>query len=210
MRRLALFLTLSCLACTKDPSAGLLQTKAAARNYDCQRLSQAEAHQRYPGVVPEPSARGFETQRDALICQPRFIDWSERNGRDETFLVHLTEDTQAIASRAAETSSKSYTWYVDAFFPTPAVASKIAVATRVSLFQRGLHVSDSVPFLAAGDVSVLARMPLEKAYPTACRRYFEEGSLTDQEAFLGVMVLDARETQLHAGVCTEGKWRWLQ
>ena len=99
---------------------------------------------------------------------------------------------------------------MDTFYPDPRVASKISVAARTHLAESGRKVSDRVPLLAAGDLSVLAEMDLQKAYPLACQRYFAEHSLKETDAFIGLMLVDSRETQLHAGVCVRGEWRWLQ
>ena len=208
MRRAALLLGLC--ACTKDPSAGFVQTKAQARNYDCQRMSQDEAHERYPGVVPELPPRGAYGVTDALICNRRLVDWGEREGRDEVVLTALEPTVEEIVRLAGAAAPEGTTWYVDAFYPAPQVAQKISTAARVGLVERGQRVSDRVPVLAAGDIAVLARMSPWRAYRVACGRYFSEQVLGRGEAFLGIMILDARESQLHAGLCVEGEWRWLQ
>ena len=48
------------------------------------------------------------------------------------------------------------------------------------------------------------------AYPLACARYFAEHVLGEKDLFLGLMLVDTRETQLHAGLCDRGQWRWLR
>ncbi|MBL8957390.1 MAG: hypothetical protein JNK82_41840 [Myxococcaceae bacterium] len=202
---------LALTACNKDPAAGFLQTKEQARNYDCTRFSQEEAHERHPGLVPEPPARGGNFGvKDALICRRRLVEWGERNGRDEVILTELKGSVDDIVRLAHSTAPEKTTWYVDAFYPSPQVSQKISVAARVRLAERGQSVSDHVPVLAAGDIAVLARMPPWKSYGIACRRYFDERVLGAGEAFLGIMILDDRESQLHAGVCLSGEWRWLQ
>ncbi|MBK7861833.1 MAG: hypothetical protein IPJ65_25095 [Archangiaceae bacterium] len=208
MRRLIAGLWLFA-ACTKDPSAGFVQTKAEARNYDCQRLSQAEAHERYPGVVPEVPPRGTYGSTDALICSRRVLDWGDREGRDEAILNSLGEQVSELTRLATSTAPEHTTWYVDSFYPQPQVAQKIAIAARVGLVERGQKVSDRVPLLGGGDIAVLARLPPGQAYDLACRRYFAESVLARGEAFLALMIVDARESQLHAGVCLDGAWRWL-
>jgi hypothetical protein len=90
------------------------------------------------------------------------------------------------------------------------VAAKISVAARTDLVERGRSVSDRVPLLAAGDVAVVDHMPFSKAYPVACARYFAEGTLAAPSVFLALMIVDAREAQLHAGLCARGTWRWLR
>ncbi|MGQ0505940.1 MAG: hypothetical protein ACT4TC_11560, partial [Myxococcaceae bacterium] len=101
-------------------------------------------------------------------------------------------------------------WHVDAFYPQTAVASKIAVAARTALVEHGQRVSDRVPVLAPGDIAVLSRLSPKEVYPLACKRFFAEGALEDGDAFLAVMIIDPRETQLHAGVCRFGQWKWLR
>jgi hypothetical protein len=64
--------------------------------------------------------------------------------------------------------------------------------------------------LAATDVEVMNALPLQDALPLACRQLHREGGLKDTEALVGVAVLREDETQLHAGVCAQGAWRWLQ
>jgi hypothetical protein len=90
------------------------------------------------------------------------------------------------------------------------VASKVAVAARTTLAERGAKVSDRVPVLAAGDIALLGRMPVHEAYKAACQRYASLKVMGDNDAFLGLMLVDAQEAQLHAGVCARGEWRWLR
>src|SRR6185295_18442124 len=100
---------------------------------------------------------------DALICHRRLVDWGERDGRDEVVLTELTASVEELVRLARSAARPGITWYVDTFYPSPQVAQKISTATRVQLFERGQKVSDQVPVLAAGDIAVLARMPLQNA-----------------------------------------------
>ncbi|WNG33973.1 hypothetical protein F0U61_10240 [Archangium violaceum] len=193
-----------------DPIAGPWQSKEEARNLECTRLSQAQAHERYPDLVPDLPARGTSGVTDALACTSRFMRYGERPDRDEVILSSLGQSVGEITQIASALGSGELTWHVDAFYPEPAVAAKISVAARTQLAERGHKVSDRVPVLAAGDIAVLGRMPASKAYPLACARYFAQRVLDEQDAFLGLMIIDARETQLHAGLCMRGEWRWLQ
>ncbi len=196
--------------CIHDPSAGILTTKQEARNLECSRLSQLEAHERYPSQVPDLASRGAYLTRDALVCSRRIIELGERPARDEAILTSLRESVSDI-TRAAEAIAPAQTvWHVDAFYPRPEVAQKIAVAARVDLAERGLIVSDRVPVLSAGDIAVLVRTGADTAYALACSRYFSEHALAGDDAFLGLMTLDKREVALHAGVCMRGEWKWLQ
>ncbi|MGC4120593.1 MAG: hypothetical protein QM765_39640 [Myxococcales bacterium] len=208
--------------CIHDPAPGLLTSKASTRSLECTRITQERAAELYPAEVPEPPARGYLGlgETDALVCSRRFLSPDERPARDEAILSSLSESAAQIAHAVAPSGQPSAAnragaedadllWHVDAYYPEPGVAEKIAVAARMELAQRGRRVSDRVPLLAAGDILVVGRLPARKAYPLACARYFAEHALSDSEAFLGVMILDSRETQLHAGTCVRGQWRWL-
>lgn len=193
-----------------DPSPGIFQSREDARNLECTRLSQAEAHERFPGEVPEPPARGTWAVTDALTCTRRFMRIGERPARDEVILSSLRQTVGDITQTASSLEEGELTWHVDAFYPQPAVAAKISVAARTELVEKGRKVSDRVPVLAAGDLAILWQLPPERAYPLACERYFAEGVLTERDVFLGLMIVDPRETGLHAGLCVKGEWKWLQ
>jgi hypothetical protein len=102
------------------------------------------------------------------------------------------------------------TWLVEAFYPDVAVAAKIAFATKTALVARGRRVSDRVPVLASGDILVLGRMEPAQAYRLACKRYYDQGALTDDDVLMATVLRDGRETLLHAGLCARGQWRWLR
>lgn len=196
---------------SNEPSPGITQSKQESRNLDCVRMNQARAHELYPGRVPEPAPRqSSESIVDALICSSRYIDLDERPARDEALLSHLRRNVGELTDAASTLGTSKTTWHVDAFYPDARVAGKIAVTARTELAERGRKVSDRVPLLAAADLAVLHPLPPEKAFPIACKRYFAEKSLDTNDAFLAVTLVDPRETQLHAGVCLDGEWRWLQ
>lgn len=134
----------------------------------------------------------------------------ERPARDEVILSSLRQTVGDITQTASSLEEGELTWHVDAFYPQPAVAAKISVAARTELVEKGRKVSDRVPVLAAGDLAILWQLPPERAYPLACERYFAEGVLTERDVFLGLMIVDPRETGLHAGLCVKGEWKWLQ
>jgi hypothetical protein len=193
-----------------DPSPGIFQSKEEARNLECTRISQAEAHERFPGEVPEPPARDVPSVREALTCTRRFMRIGERPARDEVILSSLGQSVGEITQTASSLEEGELIWHVDAFYPEPAVAGKISVAAKTDLVERGRKVSDRVPVLAAGDIAILWKLPPRQAYPLACERYFAEGVLTERDVFLGLMIVDPRETRLHAGLCARGEWKWLQ
>ena len=208
MRTLALLVVLS--GCAFDPAPGIFQTKAAARNLECNRLSQAMAHEQFPGVVPDLPPRGSYSNIDALVCTTKMTEPGDRPARDDAILTTLRTSVGEITRLASARAPETTTWHVDAFYPQLAVAQKISVAARTDLAERGHTVSDRVPVLAAGDIAVLARLSAAKAYPLACKRYFTEKVLVEPDAFLGLMIIDARETELHAGICLRGVWTWLK
>ncbi len=197
-------------ACAYDPAPGITQTKAYSRNLECNRLSQAEANQRYPGRVPDLQPRGTYSNIDALVCATKISQPGDRPARDDVVLTSLRESVQEITRLANALVPEKTVWHVDTFYPAQQVAQKITVAARTDLAERGHKVSDRVPVLAPGDIAVLARLEPKKAYPLACARYFKEKVLTEPDAFLGMMIMDARETDLHAGICVRGEWKWLK
>lgn len=195
------------------PTDPIWRNREDARNLDCKRISQEEAHALYPDRVPEPASRTIAGDtRDVLACKRRYIRLGERPARDELILTSLRETTSDVARAAVAQlpEGKTATWHVDAFYPQMEVAAKLATATRVELAERGHRVSDRVPLLAAGDIAVLWKLPPKDAYPTACKRWRAEGALKDGDAFVGLMIVDPRESQVHAGVCLNGEWKWIR
>ncbi len=194
-----------------DPSHAMFVNKADARNMECERLTHQRAQELYPGQVRPTPARVIDQRVEALACRQRYVRWGERSARDELILSSLRRSVGEIAESAGALADGSdLTWHVDAFYPDSLVAQKISIAARTELAEKGRRVSDRVPMLAAGDLAVLRGMPPQDAYRIACKRYFDQQSLGEKEAFLGIMLVDPRETQLHAGVCMGGQWRWLQ
>lgn len=193
-----------------DPTLDAWQTQRQMRSMECVRMTQAAAHERFPGRVPEPSPRANVPDADAMACTRRIMVEGERPARDEAILSSLSRTVGDIAEVAEATVPGDRMWHVESFYPDARVASKIAVAARTHFAERGRSVSDRVPLLAAGDIVVLGSMEPKDAYRAACARYFAEHSLGSADAFLGIMLVDPRETNLHAGVCVDGEWKWLR
>lgn len=210
MRALPLMLLPALAGCVLDPAFGIWWSKEEVRNLECTRMSQTLAHELHPGQVPEVPPRGASVNTDVLTCTRRITRQGERSARDELILSSLSQMVGGLTQVASALHPGEVTWRVDAFYPEPTVAAKISIAARTALAERGRKVSDRVPVLAAGDLAVLGRMPAVKAYPLACARYFAQRVLAEQEVFLGLMIVDPREAQLHAGLCVRGEWRWLQ
>jgi hypothetical protein len=194
-----------------DPAPGLFNSKAQSRAYECERLDIAEAHREHPGEVRAPGPRGEYIDRSALVCTEKLVRPGLRNEQDEAILASLDERASELGSLAGlrpDLSEK--TWLVEAYYPNPQVASKVSFATKNALVSQGLLVSDRTPILGFGDMDVITRLPPEQAYAAACQRYSDNGSLGPDDALMGVVLLDPRETQLHAGVCANGSWSWVQ
>ncbi|MBE2250720.1 MAG: hypothetical protein IAE78_14380 [Myxococcus sp.] len=203
-----LLLSLSAAGCALDPV--LFKTREERRNLDCYRLAQADAAARFPGQVPPQPARQIAGENtDVLTCSTRYLRVDERPARDEAILSTLSAQVAGLAETAAALVAPGARWHVDAFYPSLPVAQKIAVAARTSLAERGLEVSDRVPTLTAGDVAVLATLPQSEVYRVACARSFSTSVMGPDDVFLGLMIVDPRETALHAGLCQRGAWRWL-
>ncbi|MGQ0507687.1 MAG: hypothetical protein ACT4TC_20485, partial [Myxococcaceae bacterium] len=85
-----------------DPIPGPFQnqSKAEARSLDCERLSHAEAHQRFPGEVPDLPARRLVGTADALACRQRIMREGERAARDEAILSTLSTTVAELTQAA--------------------------------------------------------------------------------------------------------------
>lgn len=195
-----------------DPVPGVFRSRDHARTLECERLDAQDAARRYPGQVEPDRPRGEFLQRSALVCTQRLMRPGLRDDRDEAILADLgplvTDLTTGAGDIFPELSTR--TWLVEAYYPSTQVAAKLAFAAKNELVARGLRVSDRAPTLNAADVDVVTRMAPQQAYPAACRRYRENGSLGAGDVLLAVVSRDPRETTLHAGLCTDGEWAWLR
>ena len=196
----------------KNPAPGFRSTKTEARNLECEQLTTAEGVRTHPGEVSPERPRGDYVKRSVLVCNERFMDPGVRDVRDEAILGRLDETASDMAVKALATGANPVeeTWHVEVFYPSVQVSTKLSFATKNALVARGAHVSDRTPTLAAGDIEVITRMQPAEAYPTACRRYFELGSLGEGDTLLAVVSLDERETIVHAGLCSAGSWTWIR
>jgi hypothetical protein len=181
------------------------------RTLECERFSQAEAHRRHPAEVPPPAARTSTMMEiDALVCARRVVPWGKSDPRDEVIVSILSDEVSAITLLANAAIEGEGRVFVDAFYPQPELAQKIANATRLSLADAGRRVGSRAPLLAAGDVEVTFSMPLQQALPVTCQRLFAEGSVVGDDALVMVALLRDNETQLHGAVCQKGRLRWLR
>ena len=196
----------------QDPSAGLTRTKTEVRQQICTRTDVATADELRPGEVRRNRARGEFGDRDVVLCQERLLGPEVRGARDTAILDGLDATTAELVGRVASLRPDlaERTWLVEVFYPSAQVVPKIRFAAQNALVSDGLSVSDRTPALAAGDVEVLTRMEPSQAYPSACRRYVDSGSLHEDDVLLAIVMRDPRQTNLHAAVCDRGRWTWLQ
>ncbi len=196
----------------KDPAPGVLNNKTEALNLECERLNASEAARQHPGEVAPTGPRGDYYSRSALACAERFVRYGLRSAQDEAILTTLQARTTELALAADALSPRltDRTWLVETYYPSTQVAAKISFATKNALVDQGLRVSDRTPLLVAADLQVITRMAPDAAYPAACRRYFDNGSLGPEDVLLGVVSRDRRATVLNAGLCSGGQWTWLR
>lgn len=195
-----------------DPAPGALRTQAQSRDLDCEWLDSTTGSLRYPGVIrPEPP-RGDYIEHQTLRCQQHLMRNGLRSDQDEAILRGLHEHVSTFAGLAVQNRPdlSAQHWHVEVYYPSPQVSTKIAAATKNALMDMGVAVSDRTPTLSVDDIDIIVRMPPTQAYPTACRRYSQNGSLNTDDALLAVVLRDQRETNLHAGICANGQWTWLQ
>jgi hypothetical protein len=217
----ALLFWLSVLFLSSDHAADPIQQawlgRSHTRDLSCERVSQAEAHRRFPATVPATAMRSTTFMDvDALVCARRLVPVGERDARDDVIVSQLGTEVAAIVGAVAgvvdpaDMGEGGGRVFVDAWYPSPPVAQKIAIATRQALAQGGHRVSNLAPLLAAGDVEVLQSLSIAEALPVTCARLFAEQTLTGRDVFVGVALLRDNETQLHAGLCQKGRWQWLR
>ncbi len=195
-----------------DPSPGLVHSRESSRRYDCQRESVTTASRRYPGRVRSDAPRGEYVERSAVLCLERLMAPGSRPALDEAILSSLDDRAAQVADLAdalhPELSARR--WLVETHYPDAEVSAKISFATKNALVRQGLSVTDRAPRLAVGDVDIITRLAPADAWPAACERYIANGSVGPEDALLAMVIRDPRETILHAGLCTEGGWAWLQ
>lgn len=223
-----------------DPIQQAWYGNRALRTLTCERLSQADAHERYPAEIPPTDARSttFLT-RDALVCERRQVPSGQNHPQDELILEHLTRDVDELVSLTTPTLRGDFgepevppsnmpgastnddgTWglprgevkrvFVDVHYPRSGLRQKIAAAAQVALFDQGFPVHQGAPLLAAGDVEVITTVPPQFSAPLACQRLHAEGALRADDALVTLALLREQESILHVGVCRQGGFTWLR
>ena len=209
---LLLFYMPSLVESARDPVEGWLPSEIALRDLDCTPMTTEGAQAVAPGRVPEASPRGDFMDRRAVLCRERLMPQGVRRPQDDAILSELRATAKELAAlvEALDPPQRERTWQVEVFYPDASVAHKIGFAVKNALLDRGRRVSDRVPTLAGGDILVLATLSPQTAYQLACTRYAALGSLGPNDALLAIVLRHPRETALHAGICLDGRWRWLQ
>jgi len=192
-----------------DPAPSATRSMAEARRLRCTALDPEAARDLRPGRIRDARARIDEADQRVVLCQETILPPDVRRASEEALLEDLEGHVGALATAAAA-ALEGRTWLVEVYHPSDQVSPKVSFATKNALMARGAAVSDRVPRLSAGDVDVLTRLSPWRAYPAACARYTASGSLGPDDALLALVLIDPRETRLHAGVCADGQWRWLQ
>lgn len=201
-----------CLALIDDPAPGFFMGVKQSRRLVCDPAPLQVILRQNPGRLDEEKPRGDFANRNVMTCEEVVMGEGDRAPQDRAVLDRLAIIAAEIAKEVANrpSDSESSRWLVEAHHPSAAVSAKIVFAAKTAMVQRGLNVTDRLPPLAVGDVQVLARMPPTLAYAAACRRYFSPKRLKAPDAVLGIVLLDRRETDLHAGTCENGQWTWVR
>lgn len=209
---LVLLAQTSCFAMIDDPAPGFLVSLEESRKLVCEPTTLEVLRREHPGLIDEAKPRGDFADRNANFCAELVFPEGTRHPRDAATLRRLAATMAEVADQLADErpDAERRTWLVESHYPDAAMAAKIAFAAKAALVEKGLTVSDRLPTLAVGDIDVIASMSPLEAHALACRRYFAPGRLRDSEAVLGLVVLDRRETSLHAGTCEGGQWTWLR
>src|SRR5688500_15444265 len=84
-----------------DPAQHAWQGRQEARQVECERMSQARAHEEHPAEVPAPHMRSSAlVDVDALVCGRRLLRWGERDDRDELVLSTLGSEVGSLVQQA--------------------------------------------------------------------------------------------------------------
>lgn len=201
---------LAFLGISRDPAPSAYKSIERARSLECERLLGEVAEQEKRGRIKPGRPRGVYSDRDVLACRQRLLPEGLRQPGDEAILRDLEGRASRVASQVASTDGADRTWLVEAFTVNPDVGTKVAFATKAALVQEKLRVSDRVPVISAADLQVITSLPPAEAYPVACARWHATGQLRPTDVLLAMVTRHPRETNLHPGLCLDGRWSWLQ
>lgn len=194
------------------PAPGLFFSKKQVRRLDCERLTVGAAATQHPGAIEPERPRGDYVERKVLRCRARLLRSDVRSPRIEAVLLDLERTMQTVAGHVGALSANgtARTWLVEAHDPDTRLVGKLRFALQNAMVDQGLAVSDRTPRLGLSDLEIITRLPPDRAYSAACARHAANGSIGPAEALVALVARDPRETALHAGVCIDGGWAWLQ
>ena len=195
-----------------DPAPSLFRKRDVARSLECERLARSTAEIERAGEVKRERPRGSFGEREVLLCRQRLVREGIRQPRDEAILRDLESRVSRVAKQVASVRADlaERTWLVEAFTPDVRVGAKVTFALKAALMRESLRVSDRLPLLSAGDIEVITRLPPTEAYAVACRRWHDTGQLRPTDVLVAQITRDPRETNLHTGLCIDGRWSWLR
>ncbi|MEC8051504.1 MAG: hypothetical protein VX210_12005 [Myxococcota bacterium] len=193
-----------------DPGLGFNREPEQTRRHDCISVDVDTAREIRPDDFGNAYPRGDFFNREAFLCREQIIEPGLRAPQTERLVNELSRLVSDLATRIQSEYPQINQWMVEVHYEDPVVGHKIDFATKVALSELGLGVSDRVPNLRPTDLGVIGRLSHSKAHDLACRRLTDDGQIGDSEALLNILVLDPRQTDLIAGVCTDGNWSWVQ
>lgn len=188
------------------------RSKDAVRQLDCVPLDPHRAPHTHPGTIEPPPPRGSFGEHPVELCAERWLRRDLRAPQSEALLSQLDARVRRLAAQATAERPElaRRTWLVEAHHGDAQVAHKLRFATQTALVEQGRAVSDRVPLWSPQDVDVLTRLRPERAHAAACSRLAHSSQFREDDVLMSVLVLGSRETQLHAGLCVDGRWTWLQ
>jgi len=193
-----------------DPGLGFNREPEKTRRHDCTPVDLDTARKIRPDDFGNTYPRGDFFNREAFLCREQIIEPGLRAPQTEILVNTLSTLVSELATKVQAQYPHVHQWMVEVHYEDPVVGYKIDFATKVALSELGLGVSDRVPNLRPTDLGVIGRLSPSEAHTLACRRLSDDGQIAKSEALLNILVVDPRQTDLIAGVCTDGNWSWVQ
>ena len=185
----------------EDPAPGLARSVTEARGIKCRMLSKDEAILTGRFEVAENEG-SVGTEDRYVTCDRGVFNPGERADQDEAILSDLNSHAIKTATTAIEAFPDVKQWRVAVHYPVIAVSYKINRAVWVALKEKRVQV------VAESRYSEVEPFPAEPllAENLKCDKHF---GLDSSQTLLNIQLVDPNETQLHAGVCHKGAWKWL-
>lgn len=194
----------------QDPGPGLLTPITSARGRDCRSITREEGTRIRADAVAEASDKSSYFEENFTHCRSPVFSQGERPKRQEAILAHLSESVTYAVTKAQDAFPKMQTWYTEAHADDTSLARKANFALKVELRSRGSNVSDAILSLPASELVAAQSIHRLNLPEDICQRMTRTKLLPNDSALLLLASLDENETQLHAGVCQGGIWRWLR